>query len=174
MKKIQLGGHQKRSKIKAWTLVSDELFDFLNQWNWSAFRDSHTKSYYAARREYLGGGKKNAKFHKISMHRLIMYAPKGMQVDHINGNTLDNRKENLRICTNAENQHNSNKPKNNLSGFKGVTWHKNIKIWTASICKDYKKIHLGIFKTKTQAARAYDQAALKYFGEFAKTNFIYG
>ena len=107
----------------------------------------------------------------LFVHRLIMDAPKGMHVDHINGNPLDNRKSNLRICTHAENQRNRGANKNNTSGYKGVHWSKTTKKWRAEIRHDNKSIHMGYFKTPEEAARAYDKKAKELHGEYAYLNF---
>jgi flagellar basal body rod protein FlgC len=106
------------------------------------------------------------------MHRLIMNTPDGMDTDHINSNGLDNRRQNLRICTHAENLANRKKQISNTSGYKGVSWDKSCKKWAAniSICGKYKK--LGRFTDLVEAARAYDAAAKEVYGEFAKPNFI--
>ena len=94
-----------------------------------------------------------------------------MHVDHINGNPLDNRKSNLRICTNAENQRNRGVNKNNTSGYKGVCWAKQNKKWKARIKHNGKLIHLGYYKDKEEAARAYDKKAKELHGEYAYLNF---
>ena len=106
------------------------------------------------------------------IHRLLLGAtnPK-MQVDHINGNKLDNRKENLRLATNQQNQHNVGKRKNNTSGYKGVSWYRKRKKWKAAIKHNKKSIHLGYYDTPEEASRAYDKAAVEFFGEFAHLNF---
>ena len=96
-----------------------------------------------------------------------MNAPKGMSVDHINGNKLDNRKSNLRICTHAENLRNLKKAKNNTSGFKGVSWYSKSKKWRAVITFGGKYHHLGLFVKKQDAIDAYNQKAKEYFGQFA-------
>lgn len=110
----------------------------------------------------------------VSMHRFLMNPPKAMQVDHINGNTLDNRRANLRICTNAENNSNKSKHRDNRSGFKGVyyfSWGNRKNRWCARLSHLGKNTHIGYFKTKKEAAIAYDKFAKKIHGEFASTNF---
>lgn len=91
-------------------------------------------------------------------------------VDHINRNQLDCRKANLRIGQQCFNAANSPAPKNNTSGFKGVVWHKAAKKWMARIKVNYKGIYLGLFDDPVEAAIAYNEAAVKHFGEFAWLN----
>jgi hypothetical protein len=93
-----------------------------------------------------------------------------IQVDHINHNRLDNRKENLRICTNAENNRNKKKTKSNTSGYKGVYWNTKTGKWIAQIMVDGKHYHLGCFDNIVDAATAYDQSAKKFHKEFSQTN----
>lgn len=107
----------------------------------------------------------------IYMHLEIMSVPDGMEVDHINGNGLDNRRENLRLCTRAQNRMNSVKRIGKSSTFNGVYWHKNCRKWRASLKLDGKEIHIGYFNTELDAAEAYDEKAFELFGEFAKPNF---
>lgn len=106
------------------------------------------------------------------MHRFILNAPKNMQVDHINGDRLDNRKCNLRICSPAQNSVNRGKNKNNKSGYKGVCWDSNAEKWRAYINVNYKKVHLGLFTCPIEAARRYNEAAIKHHGDFAQLNQI--
>ena len=103
------------------------------------------------------------------MHRLIMGFPKS-GIDHKNGNKLDNRIANLRICSQKENQANSKKGKNNTSGFKGVSWDKSRKKWRAYLTKNYKQQFIGRFDDKKEAAKAYNNRARKEFGNFCKLN----
>ena len=91
-----------------------------------------------------------------------------MVVDHINGNGLDNRRSNLRVCTRSENGMNRGKNKNNKSGYKGVAWHEKAKLWRATLGLKGKIIHLGDFADKSEAYRAYVEACKKYHKEFAR------
>jgi len=102
---------------------------------------------------------------KQYLHRLIAGAQKGQFVDHINGNTLDNRKKNLRICTKQENSWNQKK-RNNL--YKGVTKHKDK--FSARLTINGKNLYFGLHETPEEAAKAYNEAAIKHFGSFARLN----
>lgn len=139
-------------------LVDDEDFEWLNQWKWFVIKDHNV--FYAVRTQ-----------NHIKMHNVIMKPSDGFIVDHKDGDGLNNSKINLRICTTSQNQMNKRKPSNNTSGYKGVHFHKPSKKYLARICLNNKRIVIGFFKEPQDAARAYDQAAVKYFGEFAKTNF---
>lgn len=109
----------------------------------------------------------------LLMHRHLVNAAPGQFVDHINGDTLDNRRMNLRLCTNAENIRNM-RIRGGSSRFKGVYLDKSSNDWRAQIMHNYKKQNLGNFKSEEDAARAYDAAALRLFGEFARLNFPAG
>lgn len=146
-------------------LVDDEDYELISQFTWH-----YTTRGYAMRSQRIG------RIHKVGilMHRYIMSAPKDMHVDHINGDTLDNRRCNLRLASPSQNQHNKRKTKlyNTSSRFKGVTWHKHNKKWQAAIGgKGRQTRYIGQFTTQEEAARAYDAAALHLFGEFAHINF---
>lgn len=104
-----------------------------------------------------------ARLLQIHIHRIIMDCPKGLQIDHINRNTLDNRKKNLRICTLQENLRNQKRP-NNKTGYTGVAVHKQTGKFTAQLKYNYKKIHLGIFDTIQEAYEARKKGELKYWG----------
>jgi hypothetical protein len=105
---------------------------------------------------------------KELLHRLILAAKPGEVVDHINGNKLDNRTANIRVCTQAENSRNQRIKRNNSTGFKGVS--RSFGKFEAKIKKDYKIVWRKRYDTAEQAAVAYNKAAIKYFGEFARLN----
>ena len=107
----------------------------------------------------------------IWMHRVITNAPPGMQVDHINGDTLDNRKSNLRICTRAQNQANRKRDRDSPSRFKGVHLRKDNQKYVAGIIVNGRRKHLGQFQSDIEAAKAYDAAAIALRGEYARVNF---
>ena len=107
----------------------------------------------------------------LPMHRLIMGTPDGMDTDHINGDKLDNRKVNLRICSRSQNKRNSAVRSDSASGLKGVQYLKETNMWRASILAEGRRVHLGYFEDAASAAMAYDDAAKKHFGEYARLNF---
>ena len=153
--------HLSQGKI---AIVDDEDYEHLSQWSWHYGCDG-----YAVRTVYLGGGAKNGKYKKIFMHNQIMKFPVGRFVDHIDRNTLNNQKSNLRICTQSQNSANS-LTRAGSSKFKGVSWNKNVKKWQSRIMVNYDNKYLGCFGNEEDAARAYDIAAVRLFGQFALTN----
>jgi len=138
------------------TIVDDADFDFLNQWKW------HYNVKYAVGQTGDKGAKK-----RVYLHTLLLKKKPNQFIDHINGNRLDNRRTNLRLCSNRQNQQNRARPSNNTSGFKGVVWNKKSKKWQSGIKINSKQVHLGLFNDKFEAHNAYYEAAKKYFGEFA-------
>lgn len=108
--------------------------------------------------------------HQIVLERKIQRSlHKGELPDHISGDGLDNRRDNLRIATNSQNQANRSAPQNNTSGYKGVHFYKPLQKWVAYIRVNYKRHHLGYFTTPEDAHQAYCKAAKSFFGEYAKT-----
>lgn len=106
----------------------------------------------------------------ITMHRLILRAQAGQQVDHVDGNGLNNVRRNLRFCTGAQNRANAQRSSTNTSGYKGVSWHPTARKWVASIQVDGRRQYLGLYPTREEAARAYNAATLAANGEFARPN----
>jgi len=153
-----------------YAIVDDEDFEYLNQFKWYASKNRNT--FYAKRNIYLGGGSQNPKSTYEVMHRVILnISSKQKQVDHRNHNGLDNRRQNIRICTASENGQNRKSYKNTSSKYKGVSWHKKTKKWVAHITVNKKLLSLGYFKDEHNAARAYNNAAISHFGEYAYLNF---
>ena len=147
------------------TTVDDWWYDELSQHKWQAHYDPKMRSFYAVRTSYIDGKK------VIIMHSVIAGTPKGMYTDHINHDTLDNREENLRVCTCSQNQMNSKTRENNTTGYRGAYKKKNINRWYALIQVRKQPIYLGSYLTIEEAARAYDEAAKRLHGEYAKLNF---
>jgi hypothetical protein len=149
-----------------YAIVDPEDFERLNKHKWYAARD--TRTFYAHRHKRVG-----KKYVSIGMHREVIRPPRHLVVDHINHNGLDNRKANLRPATRAQNNYNRLiiKRKDSSSKYKGVAWKEDRKKWRARLHFNGKLIFLGYFKDEIQAAKAYDQAAKKYYGQFACLNF---
>ncbi|MED3832962.1 HNH endonuclease [Peribacillus frigoritolerans] len=139
-------------------IVDDGDFEYLSQFRWHV-----TDHGYACRKN----SSKN-----VYMHRELMGFPKGLQIDHINGNGLDNRRSNLRVVTAHENRKNSGIRSDNVSGYKGVSWDRKNSKWKVGITVSSKWIHLGRFESLTDAAKAYNDGAIKYNGEYARLNVI--
>ena len=115
----------------------------------------------------------NNKITTLRIHRLIMNCPDDKIIDHINHNTLDNRKSNLRICTHLENNRNSKKRKDGLSSqYKGVTHSKKTGKFIAQINIKNKRKRIGQYNTELEATIAYNEHAKKFYGEFANLNII--
>ncbi len=145
-------------------LVDDEDYIELSKYKW--FASSNRYTHYAIR--HLGTLERKV----IRMHRLIVKAPDGMYVDHIDGNGLNNQRSNLRLATKSQNNHHIVRHRKDTSSiFLGVTFRSRDGVWAAQITKNYKKVYVGEFKTQEEAARAYDKKAKELFGEFACLNF---
>jgi hypothetical protein len=141
-------------------LVNDEDFEWLSKFRWRPDKDGY------ARTTYRENGKRVDRF----MHRMIMDAPKGTLVDHINGNKIDNTRENLRFCTYQQNQWNQRIKEGASSVFKGVGRKKGSDSFEARIKIDGKLKYIGMFSSEFAAANAYNYYAKMYFGEFAHIN----
>jgi hypothetical protein len=151
------------------TMVDDEYYEELNKHKWYAHR--HNNAFYAQRNQKRGEYSHRRSRKTIFMHHAIMGDKKiGIDIDHINHNTLDNRKENLRLCTHAENRRNSMSVIG-TSRYKGVCWHKKKRVWLAQISYNNRTEFLGHYSIEIDAARAYDNKAKELFGEFANINF---
>lgn len=145
-------------------LVDAKNYEMLSKHKWYA--NYNQGKWYAQREIKDAEGKRIT----LRMHRVIMNCPDDKQIDHINHNGLDDRELNLRICTNAENQHNQKPRKGGSSKYKGVSLRKDTKQWTAHIKNGGGLINLGHYDTEIEAAKAYDDKAKELFGEFACLN----
>lgn len=146
-------------------LVDDNDYEYLNQFYWSVDGSGYPQR----------ATKINGKRRPIRMHRDILKLVGKEMADHADENKLNNQRENLRKCTKSQNTVNKGLLRNNTSGYNGVWFHKGkwrVKRWTAEIHVNGKKIYLGSYLTKEEGAFAYNQAATKYFGEFARLNEI--
>jgi hypothetical protein len=151
------------------TIVDDEDYEYLMQWKWHAHKAPHDKGWHVLRKE-----QKNGKQKAIWMHRVIMNASSGLDVDHKDLNGLNNQKNNLRVCKHFQNMQNKAKQSNNTSGYKGVYLNKRNGKWVAQIKLNYKMKNLGEFQNIIDAAKMYDTKAVELFGEFAVLNFPEG
>jgi hypothetical protein len=154
-------------------IVDADDFEKFGKLKW--FASGPEKYPYAVRAIYHKDGLKET----LYLHREIIKASGGeiaqqgrILVDHINRRTLDDRKVNLRWATKSENAANMEVDKEGCSSkYRGVFWHKGAKKWVARITVGRKRIHLGVFDDEIEAAKAYDEAARKYYGEYARLNF---
>jgi len=147
-----------------YALVDPEIYYELSKYEWFAVPSGAT--YYAMRNDFV-----KHKYAPVSMHKEVLKVGKGRVVDHRDGNGLDNRAANLRGITTAQNRLNCGKHAKASSRFKGVCWHKGIEKWMVNISKDKKRKFVGYFDDQIEAARAYDEAAKREHGIFARMNF---
>lgn len=147
-------------------IVDDDVFDEIAAFSWRVLESVDGQRY--AHRSLLnceGRGRNEY------MHRRIAAAPRGMNVDHIDGNGLHNWRANLRLASVVQNGQNLKKHRDGSSRFKGVSWSNHLHKWTAQIQIDRVYTRLGAYVVEEEAARAYDAAARRHFGEFARVNF---
>lgn len=149
------------------SIVDAINYDWLSQYNWKVEKQNNGANYYAVRTVRISNGRHLT----IRMHREIIGAKPHELVDHINGDSLDNRLGNLRIATRRQNAKNTGPRPNSSSQYKGVSWKAQMGKWVAQITNNYKKIHIGYFSNEEDAARAHDTVAKELHGEFARLNF---
>lgn len=145
-------------------LVDDDDVRLLSGYRWYLHAPKAANVRYAAANIKDDSGKRRT----VGMHRLLMEPGKGFEVDHINGNGLDNRRSNLRIVTRRQNLQNQRKACATASRYRGV--YRNRGRWCARITLDYKAFYLGSFASEEAAAAAYDSKAVELFGEYARLN----
>lgn len=150
--------------------LTNGLFVFVDKEDYTKL-SQHTWHYTKHKKATSGYAKGYVMGKSVFMHRFIMNAQTGEEVDHKDANGLNNQKQNLRIATRSQNAGNTPKRRANTSGYKGVFWDKTKKKWLAQLHTKKRSIHLGRYLNKEDAARAYDKAALAHFGEFAALNF---
>ena len=155
-------------------LVDSEDFDYLNQWSWYAVKDKRGNFYAISNSKIDSLLEPPSAPPDASMARVILglNVCNPLQADHINHNTLNNKKSNLRKCTRTQNQGNRKIESGGTSKYKGVSWHRRGKIWQARLGIDGQLKYLGTFENERTAAFAYNLAAKKHFGKFAKLNKI--
>lgn len=147
-------------------ILDDEDFERVSAFSWRIVQ-SDLRKYGLV--YFIHSWSEGHKIKNIILHRFVMGSHPGDPIiDHANGNTLDNRKANLRPCTHSQNCWNCKKPKNNTSGYKGVVWDKSKGKWIAQIQVYKKRIKLGTFDIKEEAAKAYRIASLEYHGQFGR------
>jgi len=173
MKLLPVGGHDKgRKGVVRWAKVSNEDYARLSAFKW-CFRyrsDGHGGYVY----RYVRSARTKSGWGKRRLHHDVMRTKRGIEIDHINGDGLDNRKENLRVATRAENSRNQRihgRTSRKTSIYKGVG-KGSLNRWRARIRFDNHLISLGHFENEDEAAMAYNAAALRLFGAYANLNII--
>jgi HNH endonuclease len=151
------------------TLVDDEDFEMVSKFKWSETEKGHRRTTYARGQVFKAG---TSGMYTTSMHRFVLGLERGdgLIVDHINGNGLDNRKCNLRICTLGQNAQNVSLRRNNKTGYTGVRFREERGVWVSEIRFNRKAEKLAYTRCKHLAALKYNKKAIEYFGEYAKIN----
>jgi hypothetical protein len=150
---------------KGFAVIDAADYDLVVGYRWY-LRPNKTRRYATAS---IPG--EDGKYRSVQMHRLLLNAPAPFDVDHRNGDGLDNRRVNLRLATRMQNSHNRRKYKITTSKYRGVWYDKSRKKWRAQIMLEYRSIYIGQFATENEAARAYDETAKRLLGEFTRPNF---
>ncbi|WP_257064257.1 HNH endonuclease [Priestia megaterium] len=163
MKEIKLSGKIGEGLV---AFVDDDIYEQIKDYKWSARNDGQGRIY--ARRRWI----ENGKWKEISLHRFVMGDPTGMIVDHRDGNTLDNTRSNLRVCSHAENMRNRKKHSKKSSKYKGVSFNNKHQKFVAMIKLNNKHHYIGTFNNEKEAALAYNNKALELHGEYANLNEI--
>lgn len=150
------------------TVIDHGDYELIAKYSWRAVHGSRAGQEKWYVKAYIPGTFPNCK--STSMHRLLLGAQPGQIVDHIDNNSLNNCRSNLRFCTAQENARNRNRQRQSISKFKGVT--RNGKRWQANLKINGQGLYLGTFATEEEAGKAYDNAAVEQYGEFARHNKI--
>jgi len=144
-------------------LIDKEDLPLLKQYNW--YISMTSSGPYVVRRTTA---------ETIYLHKIILATEEQIEVDHISGNTLDNRRRNLRICSHQQNTYNTRKQAHTTSMYKGITWNQSRRKWQAQIHTNHTTHYLGLFTDEREAARKYNEAATRLFGDFARLNRLEG
>lgn len=152
-----------KNRLNNLIILDDKYQYLLRDYDWYLARG------YVVRSDY-----KDKVAYQMRIHRQILGLKRNdkRQVDHINGNKLDNRVSNLRVCKQSQNNMNKSKYVTNKSGYKGVSWKKSSQKWCSQISVARQVIHIGLFDTKEKAAEAYNKKALQLHGSFARINIL--
>lgn len=153
--------------VRGWTIIDAEDYPRVARHLWRYNPKPQSATGHAERR-YMAHGRLQI----VALHRFLLDAPDDQEVDHINGDGLDNRKQNLRLVSHARNMMNRRLPKNNKSGYKGVRWCPGKKKWRAEISYGGKQYHLGYFCDPLDAATVYNEASLRFHGEYGRPNVV--
>lgn len=157
MKYLETGIKRSDAKRKLLVTVDDEDYALLEKLNWQVSKDNCVSTHSKVNNNRL-------------IHRIIMNASADQEIDHIDGNRLNNQKSNLRFVTSSQNKMNRGARSDSKSGYKGVSWHKQRNRWTSRIMVDGKYKYLGLFTDIKEAIRAYNDCAIKHYGGYAWTN----
>lgn len=166
MKEIEISGG-------LYATVSDCDFEDLSRFNWRQYKGGNGGGIYARRDARFKKQRQGVSMHRIVMERLLCRHLFDEEiVDHIDGNTLNNTRENIRLASPAQNVWNRHTPLRNISGYHGVYWHKPSQKWRVILSVNYKRVYGGEFTCKHEAARLYNKLALQHRGQFARLNIV--